>query len=65
MVKESLFSHNDILMLEHLSRTGFEPCPFGSGVSNRQARSRLKRKIENDSADFLAAHLEEWRAIKL
>jgi len=65
MVKESLFSHNDILMLEHLSRTGFEPCPFGSGVSNRQARSRLKRKIEKDSADFLAAHLEEWRAIKL
>lgn len=64
MVKEALFTHNDILMLEHLSGSAPDMCPFESDAARRQAISRLRRRITNDAADFFAVHLEEWRAIK-
>ena len=63
MVKEALFSDNDKTMLEHLPRAHFEPEPFDSDEVRRQARSRLKRKIENEAVPFLVSHLNEWKGI--
>lgn len=64
MVKSSLFSDNDMRLLDHLPRARYNKDPFRNDVVRRQVRSRLKRKIENDSVPFLASHLYEWHAIR-
>ncbi len=64
MVKEALFSDRDMEMIAHVLRDGVGSDPFPSDVARRQARSRLRRKIENDAAPFLLTHLQEWRSIK-
>lgn len=63
MVKEALFSRNDNAMLEHLPRAHFEPDYFENDIVRRQARSRLRRKIENEATPFLLTHLHEWQGI--
>lgn len=63
MVKEALFSRNDNAMLEHLPRAHFEPDYFENDTVRRQARSRLRRKIENEATPFLLTHLHEWQGI--
>jgi hypothetical protein len=64
MVKSSLFSDNDLRILDHLPRAHHSKGPFRNDMVRRQARSRLRRKIEKEAAPFLASHLYEWQAIR-